>query len=650
MKDARVALAAAIAAAAAVAVAPAIPSALRAPLLILALAAWTAGVAWATFAALRRLARERPSGFAAIGLAGIALAVIATTELGVLRVFGDRPALTWNVDWRYALNHAQAIARTGGLESALDYAGAPIEYHVGPAWLAGAADRVLGGGLDVVLFGLVPLLCALTWAVASVHLLRSMGVGAQTAVGATGMVMALPGIGYTLPLTGYCLVLGSCRTSPVIWTFSHEMVLNTFQALAVGLAALALLFDRESRAAGAFFAAAGLAAIATIKPQSFLGFGALAGVAGIAFLAGIRGFTPRTPRVVAAAIGGGVLGAALLFALPHVDGRFARPVFAPGATEFPFNEDRLVPTALAILALIFARRFLREHERLRSFLYTTAAVLFPLAAFWAVVAFPVRPDVLERMLEVGADTAQRADFAQSLQPLRLVLALAATTALIGSVPLLVPKRARIARGIAWAVTLSPIFFIGFAARAPLRAYEADEDVGLLGVLEQLPEGTGLLIASDLADAAEDYRRPLRGFALTAYTGRPFYVSNLQYGHHAHADAAARMQALRAFFGSAWSPWHSSWLAESGISGILVSTRCLPAWYGRPGVPLRMVARNGRWTALVPTPMGPSSRSEAPAPEWREMTPAYGRSDCLTGGVREPGDAPAAGGTSVSDRS
>jgi len=39
------------------------------------------------------------------------VAVLAATQLEVIRVLYDRPALTWNIGWRFHLNHAQAIAR-----------------------------------------------------------------------------------------------------------------------------------------------------------------------------------------------------------------------------------------------------------------------------------------------------------------------------------------------------------------------------------------------------------------------------------------------------------------------------------------------------------------------------------------------------------
>jgi hypothetical protein len=627
----RAALASAALGAVAVAAAPAIPDSLRSLVLVVALAAWAGGTGWAVAAAVRRGIGAPWSAFPVMGLVGMALAALATTELEAIRVLGHHPALVWNVDWQYALGHAQAIARTGGLGRSLDYAGVPITYHVGPAWFAGAARRSLGVDPGAVLFALVPLLCTVTFAIAGVRLLSTRGVSAAAAVAATGIVMALPGVAFTLPTTAYCLVLTSCRTSSVLWTFSPDIALNTFQAIAAGMAALALLLDAEPWPAGTFLAAAGLGALVMIKPQSFVGYGLLAGLTGLGYMAGVPGFRPRSGRVLTAALAAAMLAAGLLAALPHIDGRFGTPAWAPGRTEFPFVEDRLVPVALLLGALLAARRYLRRNLAVRTLLLTAAAGVLVLGAFWALVRIPVRPEIVSRMIQLGADPTQRADFAISLQPLRLLVALLSIAGLIESARRLRGGRLRIAHGVGWMTAASPLLFIVPSLAAPAAGYQAEEDVGLLEVLQRLPDRGGVLIASDLADPAEDYRRPLRGFSLTAYTGRPFYVADLQYANHAEPDAAQRMVELRTFFGSPWTAWHSRWLARSGITGVLVSARCVPAWYGRAHPSLREAAHRGRWTGFTVTAGGGGDTLRIPAPPpWHDMVPAYGLAECLTG--------------------
>jgi hypothetical protein len=423
------------------------------------------------------------------------------------------------------------------------------------------------------------------------------------------------------------------------------MALNTYQAVAVGIAALALLLDPDPWPGRTVLGAIGVAALVAIKPQSFVGYGAMIGLVGLGYLAGLRGLRPRSARILAGAIASVMLAAAVLAAFPHIGGRFGIPEWAPGRTEFPFMEDRLVPMALLVLALLAARRYLRRRLPIRTLLLLSGAGLLLLGGFWAVVRIPVRPEILRRMVAVGADPTQRADFANSLQPVRLLVALLSIAALIESASRLRPRGLRIAYATGWLTAASPLAFILPSLMAPRSAYQADEDVGLLEVLSQLPDSGGLLIASDLADPAEDYRRPLRGFSLTAYTGRPFYVANLQYGNHAEADAARRMFELRAFFGSPWTAWHSGWLVRSGITGVLVDSRCVPPWFGAAHPALREAARSGRWTGFVAVSgVGDTMRYAAP-PRWRDMRPAYGLSECLRGlrtddaqRESEPGDA------------
>jgi hypothetical protein len=614
-----------------VAVAPALPDAIRSPLIVTALVAWVVGIGWAVVAAARRLDRSPVTAFHLMGLVGIGLAILATTELETIRVFGHHAALVWNVDWQYALGQAQAIARTGGLQTSLDYAGVPIRYHVGPAWFAGAAERTLGLNLGVVLFGLVPLLCTLTFAIAAVSLLRGRGVSAATAVGATGIVMALPGIAFTLPTTGYCFILSACRDSPVLWTFSPDIMLNTYQAVAVGMAALALLLDPAPRLARTVLGCVGIAVLIAIKPQSFVGYGVVAGLVGVGYALAIPGFRPRSWRILLGAIGAALLALGLLVTFPHIDGHFGEPVWAPGRTPFPFMEDRLIPMALLIVALFAARRYLHRHAAVRSLQLTAAAGVVGLGAFLALVAIPVRPDIVSRMVQLGADPTQPADLLNALQPVRLLVALLSLVALMETIVQLRGTQRHLAFGVAWMTVASPLLFVVPSWRAPERAFQAEEDVGLLNVLTRLPDTGGLLISSDLADEAEDYRRPLRGFSLTAYTGRPFYVADLQYGNHAEPDAVERMTDLRAFFGAPWSAWDARWLARSGITEVLVDARCLPAWFGRPHLPLLEAARSGHWIGFVVEPdTDRDAQADSAPPPWHDMTPAYGLSGCLTG--------------------
>src|SRR6478672_23159 len=173
----------------AIALAPALPLWLRPSAMILALVVWAAAIALLAATAARAASRSASRAalmMLLIGAVGTAAAVLAAVELPLVRWLGHRPALTWFFDWRWALGHARAIARFGGVDRALDYAGAPINYHVGPAWLAGAVERALGASAgELVLFGLVPLLCALSLLQSCTALLAAHAVPRRTALAAS---------------------------------------------------------------------------------------------------------------------------------------------------------------------------------------------------------------------------------------------------------------------------------------------------------------------------------------------------------------------------------------------------------------------------------------------------------------------------------
>jgi hypothetical protein len=180
--------------------------------------------------------------------------------------------------------------------------------------------------------------------------------------------------------------------------------------------------------------------------------------------------------------------------------------------------------------------------------------------------------------------------------------------------------------VAGLLVASPLPLIARNFVNPLLGYEAAEDVGLRALLRQVPRNAELLIASDLADSAQNYSRPLRGTLLTAYGGHVFYVANLEYSHYHQADATQRLEGLRAFFGSPWSRWHDSWLLRTGVTHVLISNRCLPHWWKQPDTALRVVGRSGRWTLLEPH--GVNAEASAQAPSWDRLEPAYGRGACL----------------------
>jgi len=673
-----------------VAVAPAVPSLVRSQALLVGLGAWTAVVAWGTAWAVRlaggSLRRDFTTAATVLAVAGIVATVLASTHLEIIRVLYNRPALTWNIDWRFHVNHAQAIARYGGLERALDYAGAAVDYHVGPAWLAGATERVLGRGIYAVSFGLVPLLCVLSTAFAGLYALHVHGIPYRLAAAAAAIALTLPGLGASPRDLYYVLAARDVDVLTNVWAY-WSLMLNAGFGIAVGTASLVLMLDRRSRDWQIVLASVGLASLVELKPQFFAGIGLVAGLVGIAYLVSDRGLTRRASRALAACVAALGLGLVLATLLPSsiYASFFAQPAWAPGRTGYALTEPftnatllfvfavavwcaadlpnsgrRLIGTAtvtyigmaafpglgaarvLVLLGLVLSswlilRRSAPDAIRAYRLPVTIAAGMATLIALFYLVSFPVRADVVARaqlLVEPTFSThgGQR-DLAQSLIPLQLLLVTSAVGLLALRVAHGTPGWQRVFCAAGALSVLSLLALVAFHFARPERGHETAEDLGLLQTLQQVPRDRELLIASDLADPAENYRRPLRAFLLTAYRGHAFYVANLRYVHFIRPDAQRRLAELRAFFGSPWSQWHEEWLRRKGVGYVLVSDRCLPVWYNQPGVPLQSIARHGHWTGYA-AHEAKGLEGLAAMPIAHELTPRFGAQGCLA--FRETG--------------
>lgn len=615
----------------AVALAPVIPLPLRAPAIALAFIIWIAMVLRATVGAARTarimFAGEERAPIA-IACVGIAAALLVGMQLAIIRTMPGRHGFTWIIDWRYALEHAQAIARYGGVDHALDYAGAPIDFPVGPAWLAAAVQRVFGFGLGLVLFGFVPALCTLSIVTAGMRLLRGWGVLHRFGAAAVALALALPFATASLPTAARGL---AHIASPFAWRYlPTDIALGSLLALAVGTASLAILLAGRDGRGSLALGAAGLASLAELRPQYLAGFAVLA------VLLGKRDAGNRKRDLMVLA--GVLAGVVLLGVMPPGIRTFESARWLAGAERGRYVEPLRLTTAVAVAAAVawwLARRADPITWRaIGRALAACAIAVLVVSLLVHFVGFPIRSDVLAnaRALGIREDLAARLrqEMARALEPARLLLLMTSFAILVAAAAR-APRAVRaVATVLGALVVLSPLALFARSFGTPPADYAAADDEGLRAVLRRVaPRDGALLLSSDIADPANDWARDMRGVLLTAYGGRAFYVSNVRYVHYARPDAPGRVRAVRAFFGAPWSPWHDAWSARVGVTHVLVHDRCPPAWLNAPGVPLREIARAGGWTAYVIDRRPAAAYAPMPAPVAEgEVKGRYGRAGCI----------------------
>jgi hypothetical protein len=146
--------------------------------------------------AKHRRGRLVPDWVTTVGAFAALVGAAHLTLLGTIRTSMGRTALVWNIDWRYHLNHAQTIARHGDLGSALDYLGGDVQYHVGPAWIAGAFEYFTGWRLTEVSFIAIPLMTAVVTFAGGAFASTRLGASPRAAVVAAGVLLVVPALDY----------------------------------------------------------------------------------------------------------------------------------------------------------------------------------------------------------------------------------------------------------------------------------------------------------------------------------------------------------------------------------------------------------------------------------------------------------------------
>ena len=570
-----------------------------------------------------------------------ALAALRLSSLGLVQVLGERSTLFWNVDWRYAATQAWGIARFGDVSDSLDYAGEPVQYHVGPSWIAGALNHVAGVPVHGVLLIAMPAASVLVIVVCGQRLLRDLGASRTAAAVALTVLLSIPNSPYLLLRRVYGSFRGQSPLPEVLtdaeqWFFSVEIMQNSLFSIAVGLSA-ALLLVRRSSIVHPVLAALGFASLLAIKPQYAIGFLA---VMGLGLLVTMR-LDGKPGRLVVVVSGTFAVGAAATVRLNPSSISFTGVEFSLSGDVLRAFDPRgglLGVAALVILALVLRPEWRSRHDRVLvswSVGAVVGAVVLGLAL--GATTFLVDAGAVARANAVGLPytvTSQDANLDQSLRPVMVVLVALAAALLVGHWQdgrVTTTRRITVVAALMAAATL-PLTGAPLADPVGPAAYEVSEESDLAVLMAMTPEIKGRWLSNDLADPAQDFARPLRATSLTSFSPEQFYLSNVAYMGWTKPDVVQRVANIQRLFLTEWSPWHDEFVAEHDITHLVLRDRCTVAWEaGRAGA---VVGVRGPWTlvSVAPVPsVNPTGSPEPPEASAVVLTPPrYGLSACLDG--------------------
>jgi hypothetical protein len=560
---------------------------------------------------------------------GVGLATLRMTSLGLIQVIKNRPALFWNIDWRYHATHAQGIARFGGAADTLDFAGAPLQYHAGPSWIAGALQNVVGIPVNVVLFVLVPGVCVAVIAVSSVRILRVLNVQRHVALATVSICMNLP---KEIPSNVAELTSNPSPTravdlalNPETWMFGQQLMLNSLLALCVGLVAILTILSARY-VSTLIIGGVCLGSLMFLKPQYLIGFASVL-VIGLIFNASSQ--VVIRPRLV--------VGIPLLTATVVVG--FAIYLTGGGGytevqLDFSFltQPRSFLPEILMWLILVGPLLFFNRELNTWDFRKFAVGALIGYAALVFAVRFTrflIDPSFISIANSAGVRISRAhndGDWMQAYLPASFVLAVL-TFAMLFSLCLVRLKRPRVMVGFSVMVFafVMPVTLGPLVRPTGLLAYEWTEEQDLAELVRSVEFGEGIWLSSDLADPAENFKRPVRGYNLTSLVSAQFYISG-SYTVLYVPDFGSRVRNSQKFFGSRWSGWHDGFLSQNRINFVLLRDRCPVVW-SLSDFPGSIVGTEGNWLLLK---VGGTSLSTQGTDRWfnaSNVDAVYGLSEC-----------------------
>ena len=624
------------------------------PALAAAFTTWVAAaILWlvvAGWTALQQIRRRKTAASALVLWSTVCLAIAFSAmreiHLGVLQLFGNAD-LSYNIDHRFIFMHTWSIIRYGGLGESLAMAGQPISYHTGPSWYAAAVGSLLDADPRTALFLWFPIAAMVTIIVATLRILRNLGV--PPAAAAVGVAFAATPSWAHIDITAATLPRARFLARSIVfadWAQAYEILtaavlnsspttmLNALLGTAIVLAAVSYFSGNQTLLRFAT-AAVVISLAAVAKPQYVAAGPPILMAVGLASARrDVRRVGPFVGLSVASAVGGLVLsralfdGELLLEARILPDGlawpqawRAVRP-FLPTQPSFLF-----AAAVLTVLSVLWVAG--RVDEAQKRIVIALAVLLTSMVTFWFLLSALVAGGGPE--LGVWAWGAMT-----GLGPISGV-----------SVALSSAAVASLLRGNRKVLTATVLLAVGLGALAtvrsiveftlePIAGHEAADAPDVRELLSDVDPASAVILVSDLSDPAQDHRRSGRAFYLSNAYGHQFWLTQTNYGHQLLPETAVRVAQLDRFFETEWSSWHVDLLSTEGLTHVMISRRCPSVWDPDAVPMLTRTAATGGWDLYeVAPPSAVWTLDERPGLESglvsdeqaQAREPLFGRASC-----------------------
>lgn len=562
----------------------------------------------------------------------VTLAIARISSLGIIQLVNNNEYLYWNDDWRHAASHSQTIARFSGLNDSIDFSSTPLNYHVGPAWIAGALHGLFDVPINIVLFTLIPLSCMFIICVMSYRFLRLMGFSsAASLISASVMVNVSPEplmLLYQISKVGLVKFL-----DPAICLFQPGLMLNSLLALAVGMSSTVIIFGSYNIILS-FIGCVSMASIVVMKPQYCVAF--LVTVLP-AYLFQNYQMSQLKQVAIKFFIIAFFFGLFYLFSKKPLVIKLTDYRFLGASIQnlfYPFDLLRISVFGIFFMVPIMFQSRKFDNKLIYSLVAISLGSLLSVL-FLETTIFNVSKDDISNARSIGLEFNQLSfhrDLQQAYRPLMLVCGLNFIAAFLEFIFLYLKILYKLVLLPATICVFSSLPYTVSAALYPRgqSAYEWTDESDLGSLLKLVRnKRNGLWISSDIADAAQNYLRSLEGHSITSLSDAQFYVVNA-FSYFYSRSSYDRLMELNKFYFEDWSSWHDKFLHEKNIKYILVHDRCPPKW-NIENIGHFNVLRIGSWMLFSSEKF--ENEVSATNFEFRKYDgfPVYGLSKCLWGG-------------------